>query len=191
MNKEFWEQKYFENQTHWDAGSITTPLKTYVDQLPNKDIKILIPGAGNAHEAAYLWTNGFKNIYILDFAHAPLENFKNSFPEFPSERLLLQDFFTLSETFDLIIEQTFFCALSPDRRSDYVSKMHALLKPKGKLMGVLFDFPLTEVGPPFGGDLQTYNSLFSSIFVINKLERCYNSIKPRANKEFFLLLEKL
>lgn len=30
------------------------PLKVYFDQLTNKDLKILIPGGGNSHEAEYL-----------------------------------------------------------------------------------------------------------------------------------------
>lgn len=191
LNKEYWQERYAENETGWDAGSVTTPIKEYVDQLTDKNIKILIPGAGNGYEAEYLWNQGFKNVYVLDIAQFPLENLKNRIPGFPEENLILGDFFDLEQTFDLIVEQTFFCALDPILRSKYVSQMNQLLKPGGKLVGVLFNFPLTEQGPPFGGDYDGYFSLFNPIFAIQKLETCYNSIKPRANKEFFISLQKL
>jgi len=62
----YWSKRYEENQTGWDIGYPSTPIKTYVDQLENKDLKILIPGAGNAYEAEYLWQQGFKNVHVLD-----------------------------------------------------------------------------------------------------------------------------
>ena len=191
LNKEYWQQRYANKETGWDAGSVTTPIKEYIDQLSDKEIKILIPGAGNAHEAEYLWKQGFKNVFVLDIVSEPLENLKKRIPDFPKEQLILGDFFELDLHFDLILEQTFFCALNPMLREKYVDQMFKILKTNGKLAGVLFDFPLTEQGPPFGGDYQTYYSLFHSKFNIRKLEVCYNSIKPRLGKEFFIILEKL
>jgi len=191
LNKTYWEKRYQENNIGWDAGAVTTPIKEYTDQLIDKNIKILIPGAGNAHEAEYLWNSGFKNIYVLDIVQEPLDNLKSRIPDFPSEQLILGDFFDLNDSYDLILEQTFFCALNPNLREEYATQMNRLLHANGKLAGVLFNFPLTEDGPPFGGDYETYFSVFNPIFAIKKLEACYNSIKPRAGKEFFILLEKL
>ncbi len=187
--QEYWSERYKSHDIPWDVGSITTPIKDYIDQIIDKDIKILIPGVGNGYELAYLFQNGFKNVYGLDISDEPLENFVHSQPNFPKEQLIQKDFFAFEGTFDLIIEQTFFCALSPELRQQYADKMLQLLKPEGKLVGVLFDFPLTESGPPFGGNFEEYYSLFSPIFVIHKLEKCYNSIKPRANKEYFISLQ--
>ena len=67
MDKQFWEEKYSNHQTGWDIGHISTPLKTYIDQLDNKGLTILIPGAGNAYEAEYLVRHGFKNVTIVDW----------------------------------------------------------------------------------------------------------------------------
>lgn len=75
-------------------------------------------------------------------------------------------------------------------RSEYAQKMFDLLKSKGKLVGVLFDFPLTNDGPPFGGSLEEYHNLFSKTFDIKTLSRCYNSIKPRKERELFIIFEK-
>jgi thiopurine S-methyltransferase len=100
------------------------------------------------------------------------------------------DFFELNDNFDLILEQTFFCALNPNLRKSYVDKIHQLLNPKGKLAGLLFDFELTESGPPFGGNLSVYKSLFEDQFETMVLESSINSIKERQGKELFFIFEK-
>lgn len=191
LNKNYWENRYTNNQIGWNIGAISTPLKTYIDQLKDKSLKILIPGAGNSYEAEYLWNKGFKNVYVLDFAQQPLDNLKNRVPKFPQDQLLNADFFTLSNNFDLIIEQTFFCALNPILRQQYVEQMYHLLKPKGKLVGLLFNFELTEEGPPFGGNKAEYKSLFKNKFKIKILEPSINSIKERQGKELFFIFESL
>lgn len=189
LNKDFWEKRYETNETGWDVGEITTPLKDYIDQIENKDLKILIPGAGNGYEFDYLISKGFKNVWVVDIAKQPLENLASRNPEFKNN-FIESDFFELDQQFDLIIEQTFFCALEPNLRSKYVDKMHSLLNNKGKLFGLLFDFELTEVGPPFGGCKEEYIELFKEKFNLKVLERAYNSIKPREGRELFFIFEK-
>ena len=184
----YWEERYQKGEAGWDAGSITTPLKDYIDQLIDKNLKILIPGAGNGYEFDYLIENGFQNVYVIDIAETPIQNIKIRKPEFASH-LIHSDFFDLDMTFDLILEQTFFCALPPKMRPKYVKKMASLLNPNGKLMGLLFDFPLTTEGPPFGGSKPEYLNLFSDKFNIKILEKAHNSIKPRKNKELFFIFE--
>ena len=190
FDKIFWEQKYVNNKTGWDIGHISTPIKNYIDQLEKKELRILIPGAGNSHEAEYLWNQGFKNLFILDIAEQPLINLKNRVKVIPDSHLIHKDFFEFSDTFDLIIEQTFFCALDPILRNDYVQKMSDLLADKGKLVGLLFDFELTSEGPPFGGSEEEYLQYFLPHFFINTLEPAYNSIKPRMDRELFFIFEK-
>ena len=190
LNKNYWSNKYKTNQIGWDTGAITTPLKKYIDQLEDKTIKILIPGAGNSYEAEYLHNNGFKNVFVIDLAKEPLENLKQRVSSFPKEHLIQGNFFELNQTFDLIIEQTFYCALNPELRNNYVKHMNLLLKPKGKIVGLLFQFPLTEKGPPFGGSKQEYLNRFSNFFHIKTLETAYNSIKPRKGSELFIIFEK-
>lgn len=187
LDKEYWEKRWEEGQTGWDTRSVTTPLKTYFDQMTDFDAKILIPGCGNAHEAIYLFEKGFKNVYICDWAEEPLNAFSEKVPEFPRNQLLCTDFFELNfNDFDYIIEQTFFCALDPVLRKKYAQKMKSLLKPGGKLLGLLFSFPLTEQGPPFGGSKEEYLTYFEPLFDNVYIEPCYNSIKPRQGNEFFI-----
>jgi len=190
LNKDYWDNKYKEKNTGWDIGYISTPLKEYFNQLTNKNIKILVPGAGNSYEAEYLYNKDFKNIDVIDIALQPLKNLKKRTPFFPKKNLIQIDFFNYTKKYDLIVEQTFFCSLHPDARVKYVTKMATLLETKGKLVGLLFDFKLTEEGPPFGGSLNEYLQLFSEYFNIITIDRCYNSIKPRIDKELFFIFEK-
>ena len=190
FDKNYWEQKYIKNETGWDIGAISSPLKAYFSQLTTKNLKILIPGAGNSYEAEYLHNQGFKNVDIIDIAAQPLKNFKNRVASFPKNSLIETDFFKHNKKYNLIVEHTFFCALHPDIRTQYVNKMADLLEEKGKLIGLLFDFELTKQGPPFGGSLDAYIKLFSEKFNIIIIDKCYNSIKPRLGRELFFIFEK-
>jgi thiopurine S-methyltransferase len=189
--QEFWTQRYATEQTGWDMGQASPPLTAFLQQWKNKEAQILIPGAGNAHEALWLHKQGFKNVHVLDVAKQPLENLKARCPDFPKNHLHQANFFEFSGQFDLIIEQTFYCAINPTLRDSYVHKVHQLLKSHGQLYGVLFTFPLSESGPPFGGSQAEYKKRFSDYFRILKLEPCYNSIVPRQGKEAFVRLLKI
>ncbi|TCP27879.1 thiopurine S-methyltransferase [Tenacibaculum skagerrakense] len=187
--KEYWSQRYKESNTGWDLGAASPPLQHYINQISNKELTILIPGAGNSYEAEYLFNNGFKNVHVLDIAKEPLAAFAQRNPTFPVEHLHENDFFEFEGQFDLIIEQTFFCSFPPlpETRKAYATKMNELLKPYGKLVGLWFTFPLTGdlENRPFGGDKEEYLSYFSPYFEIQTFEPCYNSIPPRQGNELF------
>ncbi len=187
--KHYWSQRYKEARTGWDIGSPSAPLKEYIDQLSDKTLQILIPGAGNAYEAEYLWKQGFKNVCILDISELPLQEFQQRNPDFPTENLLCEDFFEHTGTYDLIFEQTFFCSFPPlpETRKKYAKHVAKLLKPAGKLVGVWFSFPLTGdmEKRPFGGSKEEYLSYFEPFFDIKIFEKAYNSIAPRAGNELF------
>ena len=101
LNKNFWDLRYQNNEIGWDIGYISTPLKKYIDQLTDKNIKILIPGGGNSYEAEYLHNLGFKNVFVVDISPTALTNLKNRVPDFPKNHLINIDFFKLNNSFDL------------------------------------------------------------------------------------------
>ncbi len=189
-DKQFWNNLYLSGTTGWDIGYIATPIKEYFDQVSDKSKKILIPGAGNSYEAEYLFQHGFKNIFILDFAEKVIQNFKLRVPNFPDNQIIKGDFFEHNGQYDIIVELTFFSSLHPKLRTKYVNKMHKLLKPKGKLIGLLFNHLFNNSFPPFGGSIEEYQNLFSNKFIINIMEIAYNSIKPRQGRELFINYSK-
>lgn len=191
MDKNYWNSRYENQETGWDIGNISTPLKEYADQLIKKDIAILIPGCGNAYEAAYLLQQGFTNIMLVDIAPAAIAAVRKRLSEWEGHqlRIIEGDFFELDEKFDLILEQTFFCALAPTLRKAYTDKMFDLLNDGGKVVGLLFNRNF-EGGPPFGGNKEEYMQLFRSKFSIQLMEDATNSIAPRAGSELFFILTK-
>jgi SAM-dependent methyltransferase len=185
----FWSNRYETKETGWDIGSVSGPIKAILDGLSDKSLRILIPGAGNAWEAEYAWKSGFKDVYVLDISENALRNFKERLPEFPEDQLIHADFFKHDGSYDLILEQTFFCALHPSLRIAYVEKMHKLLAPGGSLRGVLFASAMNSDKPPFGGNEIVYRNLFSPVFKKVAFELCTSSIEARSGNELLFSAE--
>ena len=163
LNADFWNNRYENNQIGWDLGGVSPALKFWMDQFPDKSASILIPGAGNAYEVDYLVALGFTNITVIDIAPKLVAALKQRFASVNEVTIILGDFFELEGKFDVVLEQTFFCAIDPELRSQYVDKMKDLLTDKGQLLGVLFNRSFIG-GPPFGGSTEEYEVLFRDKF---------------------------
>ncbi|MBQ0909655.1 methyltransferase domain-containing protein [Flavobacterium sp. F-328] len=185
LNKNYWDNRYQTNNTQWDIGQVAPPIQEFIDTIADKNARILIPGCGNCYEAIYLLQQGFTAITLIDIAPTLVNSLQVKFKDNPQIQVILGDFFEHQDSYDYILEQTFFCALPPQNRPLYVSKMKELLAPKGVLFGLLFDRDF-ESGPPFGGNKLEYHGLFESDFNIISLEKAKNSIQPRANAEVFI-----
>lgn len=191
-DENYWNNRYASNTIGWDIGEPSTPIKEYIEQLQNKNISILIPGCGNAYEAAFLLEKGFTNITLVDISELLVSELKNKFSKFLNQEISIfhANFFELKNwQFDLIVEQTFFCAIHPTLRQKCVEQYANLLNPEGKVVGLLFNKEF-ETNPPFGGSKNEYQQLFSTHFYIKKMELCYNSILPRKDSELFFIAEK-
>ncbi|CAG5083144.1 TPMT family class I SAM-dependent methyltransferase [Parvicella tangerina] len=185
LDSTYWNNRYLSNETGWDIGHASPAIiEFFADK--DKDAKILIPGCGNAYEGEVLHRQGFKNITLADFAEETKTNFLNRYEHFEPNQFHVGDFFELNGTFDYIVEQTFFCALAPSLREKYVFKMKELLHVEGKLVGLMFDAPMHIDHPPFGGSKEDYLALFGDHFGAVRIEKCQNSIPPRAGKELWI-----
>lgn len=189
LNAQYWDNRYINQQIQWDVGYATPPIMDFFEGVLNKNASILIPGAGNAYEAESLYNKGFTNVYVVDLSKEAVESFLRRCPNFPRNQVHLLDFFDFDQSFDFIVEQTFFCALNPTKRQNYVEKVFQLLNDNGCLVGVLFNRPF-EGGPPFGGEVAEYQSLFGDLFAIKKMDLCSNSIPPRQGSEVFIQMLK-
>jgi thiopurine S-methyltransferase len=192
LDNSFWNLRYQNNQTGWDLGEISNPIKKWFDNQENKKINILIPGAGKGHEVKYGFENGFGNIFYMDLSSCAADLFKEICPLFPKDQILTGDFFSLKKPlfFDVIIEQTFFCAIHPVLRPNYVEKTNEILKENGKIIGLLFNREFDTNGPPFGGTEKEYRGLFNSKFNFKKFENSLLSSLPRKEYEFWIELIK-
>ncbi len=193
-----WDDRWKNGQTGWDLRTASPPICAYCLQIPEQarsTLRVLIPGCGNGYEARFLLEHGFGHVTLLDIAPTAVEMMQKRFEaELGGDwagrlQLVCGDFFEQEGQYDLILEQTFFCAIEPVLRPAYVLKMKDLLAPGGRLAGVLFDRDF-EGGPPFGGGRGEYETLFAPHFTIKTLAPCYNSVGPRAGTEVFVILEK-
>ncbi|MBX2904009.1 MAG: methyltransferase domain-containing protein [Chitinophagales bacterium] len=189
LNKDFWNERYRSSQTGWDLKAPSPPLTVYINSLENKNLHILIPGCGNAYEAEYLLEKGFTNITLVDIAEEAIMRLQQKFKGKPIQ-IIHSDFFEHQGKYDVILEQTFFCAIHPSLRTKYVQHVHHLLKENGVLAGLLFNCNFEKEGPPFGGELTEYQQLFQPYFETKHMKLATNSVKPRAGNELFIQLIK-
>ncbi len=191
INKDYWDERYKNGSIGWDIGYVSTPLKEYFNQLRDRNMKILIPGAGNGYEASYLYNLGFSNVFYLDYLPEAIKSFKKINPYFPENRILKEDFFEHKGIYDLIIELAFFTSIIPEKRGELAKKMRDLLKPGGKYVGLFFNHEFKLNHPPYGAMKETYLELIKDLFEVKIFETAYNSIKPRKGRELFFIFKKI
>jgi len=190
IDKDYWNNLFINNQLGWDIGYVSTPLKDYIDQLTNKNLKILIPGGGNGYEADYLYIKGFRNTFYLDYSEEAVKSFRKLSPNFPASNIFIEDFFAHNNKYDLILELAFFTSIIPENRKKLAEKIYDLLNIGGKYAGVFFNHEFKLNKPPFGAIKETYLELVKDKFKVKTFDIAYNSIKPRAGRELFFIFEK-
>ncbi|MCX7769112.1 MAG: TPMT family class I SAM-dependent methyltransferase [Flavobacteriales bacterium] len=186
LDLNYWDQRWQEGRTEWDIGYPSPALMEFARQFPLREQHVLIPGCGNAYEAEALLELGYTHITLLDISPTLTTKLRQRFG-FASDKIqvVCEDFFLHEGRYDLILEQTFFCALPPCMRPQYVKKMAELLNPNGRLAGLLFITPFDNEGPPFGGTFEEYQQLFGEHFHILRMELTPLSIPQRQGREVF------
>lgn len=191
LDKTYWDQRWQQEQTGWDLGQPAPALLRFFDDYNiDRDTRILIPGCGNAWEAAALLERGFTNITLCDISPALCRQLEQRFSQSSNIHILCADFFDLTGPFDLVIEQTFFCALPPDLRTAYVKQMATIIRPGGLLAGLWFAVEFPFDGPPFGGNPNDYLRILENAFIIREAGLCNYSVKPRQGNEWFIVAER-
>ena len=145
---EFWEKRFRENFTPWDAGRVPAALGQFLKTEP-RDQRVLIPGCGSGYEVRAFAEAGH-DVLAIDFADAAVERARRTLGPF-ADRVRLADFFEFDfeAPFDLIYERAFLCALPRREWPRYAPRLTELLRPGGRLAG-FFYFDDGERGPPFG-----------------------------------------
>ena len=145
---EFWEKRFRENFTPWDAGGIPLALEGFLKTEPRR-LRVLIPGCGSGYEVRAFADAGH-DVLAIDFAPAAVERAKRILGT-TAGLVQLADFFAFDPggEFNLVYERAFLCSLPHPLRPRYVERARKLLTPRGRLAGFFF-FEEGERGPPFG-----------------------------------------
>jgi len=190
---EDWQRHYEENDLGWDLGQVAPPFVKLWQEEKLPLGKVLVPGCGRGHEVVFMAENGF-DVTAIDFSSGAVTYLKNALKKRNLEgRILHQDFFSLDEShegvYDLVLEQTFFCAISPKQRRDYVLNVSRILKPGGILVG-LFYHTDEQGGPPYNTTREDIEMHFSKKFEIQELDKTSLSTEQRKDKEWLGILKK-
>lgn len=144
----FWEKRYRDQVTPWDAGRLPDLTRAFVASLAPRT-RVLIPGCGTAHDARAFAAAGH-DVLAVDFSEAALEAARAVLGKWAG-CLRLGDFFTMSlgRPFDVVYERAFLCALPRAAWPRYAARVAEVLRPSGSLAGFFF-WNDSERGPPFG-----------------------------------------
>ncbi|MDA0691598.1 MAG: methyltransferase domain-containing protein [Nitrospinae bacterium] len=188
-----WQKHYAEDDLRWDLGQVAPPFVRLWEEGKLGQGRVIIPGCGRGHEVLFLAGNGFQ-VTGLDYAPGAVELLSRSLQEKGVQAdILHQDFFELGDNhisrYDLMLEQAFFCAIHPSRRSAYVETAARIIK-KGGLLAGLFYETNEKGGPPFNTTPADILEHFSDEFDIETLERTPHSVEKRKDKELLGLLRK-
>ena len=178
----FWDLRFREGRTPWDAGGVPDELAKYLAEDSRKG-RVLIPGCGAAYEAAAFHESGH-DVVAIDFsAEAVAAAIRTLGPLQGIVRLgdFFQDDFG-GAAFDVLYERAFLCSLPRHLRPRYAARVSELLHPGGLLIGFFF-FDTNASGPPFGLERRELNELLQDRFVLEADEQPRDSIPVFAGKE--------
>ena len=178
---EFWEKRFRDNFTPWDAGGVPAVLAQFLKAEP-RGRRVLVPGCGSGYEVRAFADAGH-DVLAVDFAPAAVERARKTLGPL-SDRVRLADFFEtdLVAPFDLVYERAFLCSLPRPLRPRYVQRAMQLLGPEGRVAGFFF-FEDGERGPPFGLKSGELEALLSADFRQTENAAVHDSIPIFAGKE--------
>ncbi|XP_074340077.1 putative thiol methyltransferase 2 isoform X5 [Apium graveolens] len=162
-----WEKSWREGVTPWDLGQ-PTPILLHLLQtgsLPKG--RALVPGCGSGHDVIAIASSD-RYVVGLDISESAIEiatKLSSSSPSSNHHTFLKTDFFTWqpTELFDLVFDYTFFCAIEPDMRSAWASRIQNLLKPNGELITLMFPISDHVGGPPYKVSVADYEEVLHSV----------------------------
>lgn len=180
-----WEQRYQDGATGWDLGGPPPTLVSLLEALDGPALRVLVPGAGRAHDAI-AWARAGHFVTAVDYAPSAVRAARANAAEAGVDLDVLEgDLFALpselSGMFDVVWEQTCYCAILPTQRDAYVAVMARLLTPGGRLYGLLWNHGKPD-GPPFDVTPEDVRSRFSKSFDVVRTDAVETSVESRSNE---------
>ena len=176
-----WEKAYQEGLTPWDKGSASPAIAEWL-QKNSLEGGGLVLGCGLGHDVRLLASHNTQ-VTGIDISQTAISKAR-AMDVVNNESYRVADFFNLTEdysqSFDWVVEHTFFCAITPDLRQSYVENLVNMLKPKGYFLAVFFlkePGQIDSEGPPYKIDREAVEKYFGKDF--NLLE----SFTPTAHYE--------
>lgn len=185
---DFWDQRFQNGVTPWEVGGVPAALQAFAEQQAAAQ-RVLIPGCGSAHDAAFLDRLGWP-VVALDFSAAAIDLARQNLGAWGGE-LVHDDFFTHQPraVYDLIYERAFLCALPRKLWPGYGQRMAELLAPGGLLAG-FFLFGDELKGPPFPIQRPQLDELLTPYFNLLTEQPVSDSLPVFAGRESWLVWQR-
>ncbi|MCZ7556827.1 MAG: TPMT family class I SAM-dependent methyltransferase [Bacteroidia bacterium] len=204
---EFWDEAYRSERDGWDMG---TPTPVFDDILRRNGLDLreiggadfrltdhapraALPCSGRGYDALLFARYGF-DVTAIDFSSEALKHLRELTPTPERLTLLHADLFDMPGdvrgSFHLIVEYTCVCAVDPSRRAELVRATHALLRPDGYALMLLFPIDGRPGGPPFSIDVDVWKQLMSPYFNLTFECTPTTSVKPRMGRERLMMWKK-
>jgi thiopurine S-methyltransferase len=170
---EYWEAVYRDDapngRPRWDIGDVAPPLARVIasGMCPvAPPAEVLVPGCGTGNDVAFLAAQGFGAVGV-DWAEAGVAAARERLASWPHAAVERADFFALPqrddfrESFELVVEHTFFVAIDPSRRADYAAVIEAVLRRReGWYLGLFYNHRRPG-GPPFDATEEAIRATFA------------------------------
>lgn len=199
-----WEYCYQQGGDGWDLGRVPPPLVRGLNHPSwrlQKGERALVIGCGRGHEALLLGHAAQKNaaqVVAIDIAptavritkqRAAADGLGAVLTAHATDLFDREDSVLQAGAYDLLVEHTCYCAISPTRRDEYAAAVARLLKPDGRLIGLFYchDYP---DGPPYGSTVDEIRDRLSSDFVLEHEEVPSDSILSRAGQEWLIVAQR-
>jgi hypothetical protein len=189
----FWNNKYTQREDRWDLGGPAPVLDSIVPKLKLSPLRVLVPGAGRGHDAAWFARAGHI-VTAVDFSAEAITRAKELYGHLPNITFIQSDILQLStsmnESFDLIFEHTCYCAVSPTKRNQLIRTYRRLLAEQGHILGVFFTMEKRS-GPPYGGSEWEVRARLNKNFRLLYWMRLHDSAPSRTGQELLVYAQKI
>jgi SAM-dependent methyltransferase len=188
----WWTNLYRSDEAGWEMGRESVALPVILPQLKLVRAKVLVLGCGSGHDAAYMARQGHM-VTAVDFSDEAIARAKDLYAGVENVEFFKYDAFKLPEVwagrFDVIVEHTMYCAISPERRNALVKVWRKMLAPGGNLLGIFFVHE-KRIGPPFGGSEWEVRERLKTGFEFLYWTRWRQSIEKRRGKELVVFARR-
>ncbi|NRA63727.1 MAG: methyltransferase domain-containing protein [Pseudobacteriovorax sp.] len=194
-NKAEWAKRWKVGQTGWDLGGghplMPTLLRRLKVEAHQSTGRVLVPGCGLAHDAAYLAKVGYA-VHGFDIVEQAIEQAEEAYGAIKNLTLSTADAFQLPamDPFDIVFDRAMLCALPKDLRVAYIKSMQDQLNPGGFFAGILFAKVnlRPDQGPPFALSESAVGDLFRGGFRLVTWETFPNHEEPKVVEEESLVI---
>eukprot|EP00285_Hemiselmis_virescens_P008436 CAMPEP_0173379324 /NCGR_PEP_ID=MMETSP1356-20130122/2320_1 /TAXON_ID=77927 ORGANISM="Hemiselmis virescens, Strain PCC157" /NCGR_SAMPLE_ID=MMETSP1356 /ASSEMBLY_ACC=CAM_ASM_000847 /LENGTH=196 /DNA_ID=CAMNT_0014332641 /DNA_START=420 /DNA_END=1007 /DNA_ORIENTATION=+ len=114
----------------------------------------LVPGCGRGYALAALSKGGCARVHGLEISQTAVtraNEYLKGVGVGKEVTVADGDFFAHAETYDVVYDCTFLCAIPPERREEWAVKMAQLIRPGGVLVTLIF--PVREGVEPADGQI--------------------------------------